>query len=212
MTKITDWNQTHRSPRSVVLCVCGLETEATKAEEQLAVGSCFGLSTFQLELCKYRGQPCIYSFIILIRKKKWLEIWRFRSDHTLNISNVWGKSRWTLRVVEAEQLCPKHVTELDDIRISQLNWRKRAAPQETVVSCLGSQNIRNRQSQHFRPTLTHGRAKSAWSSASDQFTGHRTFTWCLQINDSCSYQSRNSSILHAFNCKEQCLGSWFNPL
>lgn len=70
----------------------------------------------------------------------------------------------------------RHVTEPDDVQVSQLSHRKQAAPQEILASRLGSQNARNHQSQRFRPTLTHGRAESAWSSASDQFTEHHTLT------------------------------------
>lgn len=178
---------------------------------RLLVGSCFILSTFQLELCKYRGQVCIYCSSNC--NKTWLKIWRFWSGHTYNIPKVWGKSGWTLRVVKAEHPWPKHVTERDDVQVRQLSCRKQAAPQEMVVSCLGSQNARNHQSQRFCPTLTHGRAESI--SIRPVYLQNialpRAICRFIQINDSCTYSSRNSSI-QAFNCEGQSLESWFYPL
>lgn len=175
------------------------------------LGSCFILSTFQLELCKYRGQVCIYCSSYC--NKKWLKIWRFWSGHTYNIPDVCGKSGWTLRVVKAEHPWPKHVTERDDVQVSQLSCRKQAAPQEIVVSRLGSQNARKHQSQRFCPTLTHGRAESISIRAVylQNIALSRAICRFIQINDSCTYSSRNSSI-QAFNCEGQSLESWFNPL
>lgn len=108
------------------------------------------------------------------QQKEWLKIQRFWSDQkTKSISKVWGKSRWTFRVVEAEPPhWPKHVTERDDAWVCQQSCRKHATPEEIVVPNAGSQNARNGQSQHFRRAPTHGRAESAWSSASDHFAAH----------------------------------------